>query len=249
MTSTISHLSHIQNKCLLKFQHLFDPLSTCKKKKQRARMGSIFSSSNTREEIEMALAKAKQIVTSNPVVVFRSQSLSFIFLSVILCCYYFLKKEFDAVVVNWKWVVKTMKILRFDDCSCEFPVHGSYFLFGYSRFWIFCKIFLPWLELKNENLVYEAFGILNSKHPWCLFFAKLKNLHLYLWLFLLFITDKYENLEAENWIIVWNNMYTTGETDDPAARLTVGTARRWSSCFPSYKQLIKWLNLIKKVSI
>ncbi|XP_075503362.1 glutaredoxin [Primulina tabacum] len=33
-------------------------------------MGSVFSSSKTREEIEMALAKAKQIVASNPVVVF-----------------------------------------------------------------------------------------------------------------------------------------------------------------------------------
>ncbi|XP_073039811.1 glutaredoxin [Primulina eburnea] len=33
-------------------------------------MGSVFSSSKTREEIQMALAKAKQIVASNPVVVF-----------------------------------------------------------------------------------------------------------------------------------------------------------------------------------
>lgn len=97
-------------------------------------MGSIFSSSSTREEIEMALAKAKQIVASNPVVVFRSQSLSYISLSDSLLLLFFFKKEFDAVVVNRKWVVKTMKILRFNDCSCEFPVHGSYFLFGYSRF-------------------------------------------------------------------------------------------------------------------
>ncbi|KAL1532993.1 glutaredoxin [Salvia divinorum] len=33
-------------------------------------MGSLFSSAHKREDIEMALAKAKQIVSSNPVVVF-----------------------------------------------------------------------------------------------------------------------------------------------------------------------------------
>lgn len=35
-------------------------------------MGSLFSSAKNREDIDMALAKAKQIVSSNPVVVFRS---------------------------------------------------------------------------------------------------------------------------------------------------------------------------------
>ncbi|KAL0440990.1 UNVERIFIED_CONTAM: Glutaredoxin-C1 [Sesamum radiatum] len=33
-------------------------------------MGSLFSSAHKREDIEMALAKAKQLVSSNPVVVF-----------------------------------------------------------------------------------------------------------------------------------------------------------------------------------
>lgn len=35
-------------------------------------MGSVFSSGKSKEEIEMALAKAKEIVNSNAVVVFRS---------------------------------------------------------------------------------------------------------------------------------------------------------------------------------
>ncbi|KAK6123518.1 hypothetical protein DH2020_042739 [Rehmannia glutinosa] len=38
-------------------------------------MGSLFSSTKNREDIDMALAKAKQIVSSNPVVVFRVKQL------------------------------------------------------------------------------------------------------------------------------------------------------------------------------
>lgn len=37
-------------------------------------MGSVFSSGKSKEEIEMALAKATEIVNSNAVVVFRSAS-------------------------------------------------------------------------------------------------------------------------------------------------------------------------------